>query len=149
MDYWAGRKYDEDMYRLCGSKSNWYLVRPAGREMLWKRNVYFNYVLGSGTNGKLIGRGVSLWTPEANCWCLTLFDIFKDHTIFYKTIMKDHLWPEVINSETCHQAAKKTMAVEMESIFLFSFIYGECSTYSTTANSATSSTGGISMVNIS
>jgi len=36
MDYWAVRKYDEDMYRPCGSKSNWYLVRPAGREMFWK-----------------------------------------------------------------------------------------------------------------
>jgi len=36
MDYWAVRKYDEDMYRAGGGKLNAYLAKPAGREMLWK-----------------------------------------------------------------------------------------------------------------
>jgi len=40
MDYWAVRKYDEEMYRACGSKPDAYLVRPAVREMIWKRRVY-------------------------------------------------------------------------------------------------------------
>jgi len=36
MDYWAARKYGEDMYRAFGSKPNAYLAKPAVREMLWK-----------------------------------------------------------------------------------------------------------------
>ena len=36
MDHWAARKSDEEMYRAYGRKPNAYLVRPAGREMLWK-----------------------------------------------------------------------------------------------------------------